>query len=42
MAMLTPSSTMATDRSAATALLRSKTAVAALRKARHDAAAHQR
>jgi hypothetical protein len=40
MAMLTPSSTMATDRSAATALLRSKTAVAALRKARHDAAAH--
>jgi hypothetical protein len=42
MAMLTPSSTMATDRSAATALLRSNAAVAALRKARHDAAAHQR
>jgi hypothetical protein len=41
-AMLTPSSTMATDRSAATALLRSNAAVAALRKARHDAAAHQR
>jgi hypothetical protein len=41
-AMLTPSSTMATDRSAATALLRSKAAVNALRKARHDAAAHQR
>jgi hypothetical protein len=42
MAMMTPSSTMATDRSAATALLRSNAAVAALRKARHDAAAHQR
>jgi hypothetical protein len=42
MAMLTPSSTMAADRSAATALLRSNAAVAALRKARHDAAAHQR
>ena len=41
-AMLTPSSTMAADRSAATELLKSKAAVTALRKARHDAAAHQR
>jgi hypothetical protein len=41
-AMLTPSSTIAADRSAATELLKSKAAVAALRKARHDAAAHQR
>jgi hypothetical protein len=41
-AMLTPASTMAADRSAATELLKSKVAVNALRKARHDAAAHQR
>jgi hypothetical protein len=41
-AMLTPSSTMAADRSATTELLRSKAAVNALRKAQHDAAAHHR
>ena len=41
-AMLKPVSTMAADRSAATELLKSKVAVNALRKARHDAAAHQR
>jgi hypothetical protein len=41
-AMLKPASTMAADRSAATELLKSKVAVNALHKARHDAAAHQR
>jgi hypothetical protein len=42
LAMLTPFSATTTAKSATRELLRSKTAVSALHKARHDAASHQR